>query len=175
MQPPVPISSRHMCELIIVLSVRACCVKERKKASNSHVQHFLSFSRHQQKRMGYLKNQSFLLFSLLLLLLCFFLLFFFCRPRFVDCTMSGSMNGGGALPAPAFEPTVLYISTNQDQSCFVLGTSLGFIVYSTDPLRERFRKGLLPPICVFVAFVTVRSCPARISRLSNTFSFFEPR
>jgi len=45
-----------------------------------------------------------------------------------------------SLPTPVFEPTVLYISVNQDQSCFVLGTSLGFVVYSCDPLHERFRK-----------------------------------
>jgi len=44
------------------------------------------------------------------------------------------------LVSPVFEPTVLYVSINQDQSCFVLGTSLGFIVYSCDPLRERYRK-----------------------------------
>lgn len=85
--------------------------------------------------------------------------------------MSGSMNGGGALPAPAFEPTVLYISTNQDQSCFVLGTSLGFIVYSTDPLRERFRKGLLPPICIFVALVTVELSRTHLTTLKPPFLF----
>jgi len=44
------------------------------------------------------------------------------------------------LPIPEFQPTVLYISVNQDQSCFVLGTSLGFAVYSCDPLHERFRR-----------------------------------
>jgi len=44
------------------------------------------------------------------------------------------------LPTPVFKPTVLYISFTPDQSCFVLGTTLGFAVYSCDPLRERFRK-----------------------------------
>ena len=64
--------------------------------------------------------------------------------------MASAAFGGGVLPAPAIEPTVLYISVNQDQSCFVLGTTLGFVVYSSDPLRERFRKGLLafaPQFC----------------------------
>ena len=45
-----------------------------------------------------------------------------------------------ALPSPVFEPTVLYISVTPDQSCFILGTSMGFVVYSCDPLRERCRK-----------------------------------
>ena len=35
---------------------------------------------------------------------------------------------------------VLHISFNQDYSSFALGTTKGFVVYSCDPLRERFRR-----------------------------------
>jgi len=38
------------------------------------------------------------------------------------------------------QPTVLYVSLNQDHSCFAVGTTNGFYVYSVDPVKERFRK-----------------------------------
>lgn len=41
-------------------------------------------------------------------------------------------------PNPVNE--ILYISFNQDQSCFVCGTETGFRVYHTDPFRLTFRR-----------------------------------
>ena len=38
---------------------------------------------------------------------------------------------------------ILYISLNQNHSCFAVGTSHGFYVFSVDPLKDRFHKGLL--------------------------------
>jgi len=35
---------------------------------------------------------------------------------------------------------ILYISLNQDHSCFAIGTSQGFYVFSVDPLKDRFHK-----------------------------------
>jgi len=48
---------------------------------------------------------------------------------------------------------LLSVNFNQDASCFVAGTETGFIVWSTDPLQERFRRdfngkgiGLVQPL-----------------------------
>jgi len=35
---------------------------------------------------------------------------------------------------------ILYISLNQDHTCFAVGTSHGFYVFSVDPLKDRFHK-----------------------------------
>lgn len=35
---------------------------------------------------------------------------------------------------------ILYVSFNQDQTCFVCGTESGFRVYSTDPFHLTFRR-----------------------------------
>jgi len=31
---------------------------------------------------------------------------------------------------------ILYVSFNQDQDCFIVGTTIGFKVYQTNPLKE---------------------------------------
>jgi len=35
---------------------------------------------------------------------------------------------------------ILYISLNHDHSCFTVGSSIGFYVFSVDPLKDRFHK-----------------------------------
>ena len=54
---------------------------------------------------------------------------------------TSSFSGAGGIIS---QPTVLYVSLNQDHSCFAVGTTNGFYVYSVDPVKERFRKGLFP-------------------------------
>jgi hypothetical protein len=36
---------------------------------------------------------------------------------------------------------ILYISFNQDGSCFCLGTKTGFFIFNTSPLQELHKSG----------------------------------
>jgi WD repeat-containing protein 45 len=36
---------------------------------------------------------------------------------------------------------LLYVSFNQDYGCFACGTSTGFFICDSNPLKERFRRG----------------------------------
>lgn len=40
------------------------------------------------------------------------------------------------------ESSLLCVSLNQDHTCFAVGTTHGFYVFSADPLKERFHRGL---------------------------------
>lgn len=57
-------------------------------------------------------------------------------------TRSGSST---SLIQPKHGAPVLGVAFNQDNSCFAVGLDFGFRVFSTDPLREILRRGLLPP------------------------------
>lgn len=63
---------------------------------------------------------------------------------------AGAAAAGTARPG---SPSVLYLSLNQDQTCLAVGTTHGFNIFSLDPLKERFHKGLFPlcsiPSCCF--------------------------
>ena len=41
------------------------------------------------------------------------------------------------------EDQMLYVSFNQDSSCFALGTERGFKVYSSFPFKDKYNKGVL--------------------------------
>ena len=38
---------------------------------------------------------------------------------------------------------ILYISLNNNHTCFAVGTSHGFYIFSVDPLKDRFHRCLL--------------------------------
>eukprot|EP00727_Mastigamoeba_balamuthi_P003169 m51a1_g1285 hypothetical protein (343) ;mRNA; r:148001-149884 len=44
------------------------------------------------------------------------------------------------MAVPKCSQTILCVSLNQDHSCFSVGTTHGFFVFSSDPLRERFHR-----------------------------------
>lgn len=50
---------------------------------------------------------------------------------------------GSAGAARPGSPSILYLSLNQDQTCLAVGTTHGFNIFSLNPLKERFHKGLL--------------------------------
>jgi len=53
--------------------------------------------------------------------------------------MSGDDDPREVLPSE-IPQKILYISLNQDHTCFAIGTSHGFYVFSVDPLKDRFHK-----------------------------------
>lgn len=38
---------------------------------------------------------------------------------------------------------MLYVSFNQDSSCFSIGTEKGFQIFNSDPFQETFRRSTL--------------------------------
>ena len=51
----------------------------------------------------------------------------------------GSAAGAGA-GFSGEQRRMTYVSMSQDHTCFAIGTTLGFCVYTCDPLTERFKR-----------------------------------
>ena len=50
---------------------------------------------------------------------------------------------------------ILCLAFNQDASCFACGTENGFIIYNSDPVKERFRKGEIIIISLIFSAKTI--------------------
>lgn len=67
-------------------------------------------------------------------------------PRQPVSGAGGSATGGAAAGAAAGagfsgeQRRMTYVSMSQDHTCFAIGTTLGFCVYTCDPLTERFKR-----------------------------------
>ena len=60
------------------------------------------------------------------------------------------------MAAEASAESVLCLSLNQNNTCFTVGTTQGFRVYELNPVRLRFRRGLLPHL--FQGFQASSDC-----------------
>lgn len=53
---------------------------------------------------------------------------------------AGAATAGAGPSFPGEQRRMTYVSMSQDHTCFVIGTTLGFCVYTCDPLTERFKR-----------------------------------